>query len=83
MIVQLTLLSAIRTKAEQQKVRRIQTQAILAIKKAFDRADINIPYPIRTVYFYNQDKYNDYLSIDPQQNIKSSLSSNLLNQDYQ
>ncbi|NES64233.1 MAG: mechanosensitive ion channel family protein [Okeania sp. SIO2D1] len=60
------------TRAEQKEVRRTQTQAILAIKKAFDRADINIPYPIRTVYFYNQDKYNDYLSIDSQQNIKSS-----------
>ncbi|NEQ77786.1 MAG: mechanosensitive ion channel family protein [Okeania sp. SIO2C9] len=61
------------TKAEQKEVRRTQTQAILAIKKAFDRADINIPYPIRTVYFYNQDKYNDYLSIDSPQNIKSCL----------
>ncbi|GGA45222.1 mechanosensitive ion channel family protein [Okeania sp. KiyG1] len=61
------------TRAEQKEVRRVQTQAILAIKKAFDRAGINIPYPIRTVYFYNQDKYNDYLPIDSQQNIKSSL----------
>ncbi len=54
------------TKAEQKEVRRTQTQAIIAIKKVFDRVDINIPYPIRTVYFYNQDKYNDYLPTDNQ-----------------
>ncbi|MDY7002987.1 MAG: mechanosensitive ion channel family protein [Cyanobacteriota bacterium] len=54
------------TKAEQKEVRRTQTQAIIAIKKAFDRADINIPYPIRTVYFYNQDKYNDDIPVDSQ-----------------
>lgn len=49
------------TKPRQQEVRYIQTQAIMAIKEAFDQAEINIPYPIRTLYFYNQDKYNDYL----------------------
>ena len=30
-------------------VRRVQTRAIIAIKRKFDEADINIPYPIRTV----------------------------------
>ncbi|NEP07341.1 MAG: mechanosensitive ion channel family protein, partial [Okeania sp. SIO4D6] len=60
------------TKAEQKEVRRTQTHAIIAIKKVFDRVDINIPYPIRTVYFYNQNKYNDYIPIDLRQNIKSS-----------
>lgn len=48
------------TLPEQKNVRKTQTQAILAIKQAFDEADINIPYPIRTLYFYNQEKYNDY-----------------------
>jgi small-conductance mechanosensitive channel len=43
------------------EVRHAQTKAIFAIKQAFDEADINIPYPIRSLYFYNQDKYNDYL----------------------
>lgn len=49
------------TAPEQQEVRRVQTRAIMAIKKAFDRAEIGIPYPIRTLYFYNQQRYNDYL----------------------
>ena len=48
------------TDPEQKKVRHVQTRAIIAIKKAFDEADINIPYPIRTLYYYNQEKYNDY-----------------------
>ncbi len=61
------------TKAEQKEVRRTQTQAIIAIKKVFDRVDINIPYPIRTVYFYNQDNYNDYLPTDNEKNMKPSL----------
>ncbi|NES06631.1 MAG: mechanosensitive ion channel family protein [Okeania sp. SIO2F4] len=64
------------TKAEQKEVRRTQTQAIIAIKKVFDRVDINIPYPIRTVYFYNQDKYNDYLPTDiPTDNEKNTKPS--------
>ncbi|AFY58111.1 small-conductance mechanosensitive channel [Rivularia sp. PCC 7116] len=50
------------TLPQQKQVRRTQTRAILSIKQAFDRADINIPYPIRTLYFYNQEKYNDYMS---------------------
>lgn len=50
------------TLPQQKQVRHVQTRAILSIKQAFDRADINIPYPIRTLYFYNQEKYNDYMS---------------------
>ena len=46
---------------KQKEVRHVQTRAIIAIKKAFDEADINIPYPIRTLYYYDQDKYNDYM----------------------
>jgi len=60
------------TSAEQKNVRRTQTKAILAIKKAFDDADINIPYPIRTLYFYDQEKYNDYLP----ENAKDASSGN-------
>lgn len=71
------------TKAEQKEVRRTQTKAILAIKKAFDNADINIPYPIRTLYFYDQDKYNDYLPVANHKNIKPSYSDNLSSQDSQ
>ena len=40
-------------------VRRIKTQVIMAIKHACDEADINIPYPIRTVYHFDQQKYQD------------------------
>jgi small-conductance mechanosensitive channel len=31
------------------------------IKQTFDNQNINIPYPIRTIYYYNQEKFNDYL----------------------
>jgi small conductance mechanosensitive channel len=53
------------TNSQQKEVRRVKTRVILAIKKAFDEADINIPYPIRTLYFYNQEKFNDYLEPSP------------------
>ncbi|MGY6528563.1 MAG: mechanosensitive ion channel family protein [Cyanobacterium sp.] len=49
------------TQSRQADVRRVQTKAITAIKKAFDNQDIVIPYPIRTVYHFNQEKFNDYL----------------------
>ena len=35
-------------------VRKVQTRAIIAIKETFDQADINIPYPIRSIHYYNQ-----------------------------
>ncbi len=41
------------TDSQQKQVRYVQTQAIVAIKKAFDAAGINIPYPIRTLYHHN------------------------------
>ena len=44
------------TNPQQKQVRHIQTKAIVAIKKAFDAADINIPYPIRTLYHHNAEK---------------------------
>lgn len=56
------------TEPQQAQVRRIQTQAIIAIKKTFDAADISIPYPIRTLYYYNQDHYNDYMPTNTNDN---------------
>ncbi len=47
----------------QPEVRRIQSKVIIEIKKAFDNQDINIPYPIRTVYYYDQEKFDDYLPL--------------------
>ena len=47
------------TKPRQQVVRTTQTEAIMAIKQALDAANIGIPYPIRTVYHFDQEKYND------------------------
>ena len=51
------------------EVRRVKTQAIIGIKRVFDNADINIPYPIRTLYFYNQEKFNDYLMPSERNNV--------------
>lgn len=62
------------TSPEQREVRRVQTLAILAIKKAFDEADITIPYPIRTVYFYNQTQFDEYLPLE-EENLASSPTS--------
>ena len=47
------------TKPRQPEVRTVQTRAIMAIKEALDAANIGIPYPIRTVYHFDQDKYDD------------------------
>ncbi|NCJ08470.1 mechanosensitive ion channel [Synechococcales cyanobacterium C] len=47
------------TRPKMQKVRQTQTRAIVAIKKALDLAEISIPYPIRTLYFYNQQRFED------------------------
>ena len=49
------------TLPEQKEVNDIQSQAIIAIKKACDEAGINIPYPIRTLYYYDQEKYQDHI----------------------
>jgi small conductance mechanosensitive channel len=56
------------TAPQKPEVRRVQTRAILAIKKALDEANINIPYPIRTLYFDNQQKFNDRAFQNPQTN---------------
>ncbi|HEY9768841.1 MAG TPA: mechanosensitive ion channel family protein [Coleofasciculaceae cyanobacterium] len=60
------------TKPRQQQVRQVQTEAIMAIKSALDAASISIPYPIRTIYHYNQDKYNDYLPAEANENNSQS-----------
>ncbi|MEM6867565.1 MAG: mechanosensitive ion channel family protein [Cyanobacteria bacterium P01_C01_bin.121] len=51
------------TNSEQKCVRRVKTQMILALKRACDQENIVIPYPIRTVYHFDQEKYNDHLAI--------------------
>lgn len=48
-------------------VRRTQTQVILALKAACDRADLNIPYPIRTLYFFNQEQFTDHTALPQKQ----------------
>lgn len=50
--------------SSQKQTRNVQTTAIIAIKKALDSVDIGIPYPIRTLYYYDQEKYQDYFPKD-------------------
>ncbi|MEL6442280.1 MAG: mechanosensitive ion channel family protein [Cyanobacteria bacterium J06621_8] len=50
----------------QKQIRHVQTRAIVAIKKALDEASISIPYPIRTLYYYDQEKYQDSMSRESQ-----------------
>ncbi|WP_107668803.1 mechanosensitive ion channel family protein [Cyanothece sp. BG0011] len=64
------------TAPSQAVVRRIQSKTIIAIKAAFDAADINIPYPIRTVYHYDQHDYNDYLPNGAQESNDSKEYAN-------
>ncbi len=61
------------THSEQKSVRRIKTQMMLALKRACDEADINIPYPIRTVYHFDQEKYSD---ADPIDGLKGDNTAN-------
>ncbi|TVR06894.1 MAG: mechanosensitive ion channel family protein [Phormidium sp. GEM2.Bin31] len=50
------------------EVRRAQTRVMIALKAACDRADISIPYPIRTVYHYDQREFNELFSRSEAQN---------------
>ena len=52
------------TNPQQKQLRNVQTRAMMAIKEALDNANISIPYPIRTLYYYDQEKYNDYLPVN-------------------
>ncbi|MFW6264269.1 MAG: mechanosensitive ion channel family protein, partial [Cyanobacteriota bacterium] len=70
------------TVPQQQDVRRVQTQVVIAIKQAFDQADISIPYPIRTLYYYDQEKYNDYIPTSNHQDSQSVSNSGLLEKPF-
>ncbi|MGB3492497.1 MAG: mechanosensitive ion channel family protein [Elainellaceae cyanobacterium] len=63
------------TVPQQAQVRRIKTQVMIALKKACDEADYSIPYPIRTVYFFNQDDYSDHYRLNKVTNETASHNS--------
>jgi small conductance mechanosensitive channel len=44
-------------------VRRVRSEVVMALKQACDEADFNIPYPIRTLYFFDQQRFDDHYSI--------------------
>lgn len=52
------------------QVRQTKTRVIVALKKACEQADISIPYPIRTLYYYNNGE-------DSGQRFPTSASSDL------
>ncbi|WP_080810933.1 mechanosensitive ion channel family protein [Halomicronema hongdechloris] len=52
------------TSPEQKWVRQVKTQVMIALKQACDQADIVIPYPIRTVYHFDQERFNDHYPLD-------------------
>ena len=41
-------------------MRQTRSQVIMALKAACDAADLSIPYPIRSVYFFDQQTFNDH-----------------------
>lgn len=51
------------TRPEIAVVRRTRTRVMMALKAACDRAEFNIPYPIRTTYFFDQARFDDHYSI--------------------
>lgn len=53
------------TLPQQRQVRQVKTRAIVALKKTCDRAGINSPYPIRTLYFYDQQEFDDISPASP------------------
>ena len=52
------------TAPQKKQLRNVQTRAMIEIKQALDKAEIGIPYPIRTVYHFDQEKYNDYFPVN-------------------
>lgn len=44
------------------QVRQTRSRVIIALKQACDRADISIPFPIRTIYHYNRQNDGDSFS---------------------
>ncbi len=51
------------TKPQKQHVRQTFTRVMIALKRACDQADITIPYPIRTVYHFDQEKFSDHFPV--------------------
>ncbi|AFY69088.1 MscS Mechanosensitive ion channel [Thalassoporum mexicanum PCC 7367] len=52
------------TAPQKAEVNKAQSNVMIALKAACDEVDYNIPYPIRTLYFFDQDRYNDHYAID-------------------
>jgi small conductance mechanosensitive channel len=44
-------------------VRRTKTRVMVALKAACDQAEFNIPYPIRTTYFFDQTRFDDHYPV--------------------
>lgn len=42
-------------------VRQTQTRVMMALKEACDQANFNIPYPIRSVYLFDQKQFDDHV----------------------
>lgn len=55
------------TQPTRAEILRAQTRMIMALKQACDRANINIPYPICTVYQYDQRQFDDSTPAQPDQ----------------
>ncbi|MEM8674719.1 MAG: mechanosensitive ion channel family protein [Cyanobacteria bacterium P01_G01_bin.67] len=51
----------------QKQLRQVQTNAMIAVKQALDEANISIPYPIRTLYYYDQEQYHDHFPLEHRQ----------------
>lgn len=47
------------------EIRRVKSQVMIALKQACDEAEFNIPYPVRSVYFFDQQRFNDHYSNEP------------------
>ncbi len=49
------------TRPRKLEVRRVRTQVMIALKQACDRAGLVIPYPIRTIYMFDQQDFQDHI----------------------
>jgi len=56
------------TLPQKKHVRRTQTRVMIAIKQAFDQADISIPYPIRSLYLFDQQRFNEHIPASVHEN---------------
>lgn len=64
------------TRPSQAVVRRTRTQVIMALKAACDKADLNIPYPIRTVYFFDQKNFDDSTEANRDNRLRQANDTN-------